>query len=179
MIFVNTLLTAISGRLTNVAPTTLTVRDLANGLVTPHRYVWEPTSIDDATTQRAFRNQNPKLVGTDMFNFAVHCWAATYDDAQAMRLALRQALKEELGARGNFVFGSASWTWPEWAITGYVLSQNVGLLVASVEMVLPTSALDYPAQIAANEYDTVTITAVGNQPATSTAGDGILESGES
>jgi hypothetical protein len=101
------------------------------------------------------------------------------DDCQAMRAALREAMKNILLSRGAFTFDLATWAYPEWARVGHVLSQQVGIIVDDVEMVIPSAALDYPAQIQSNDYDTVTITDVQQQsPATSTAGDGILENGE-
>lgn len=175
----NSQLTAVATSLQYVAETTLTLRGLENGLVSVNRYIWEPLTIDDATSEKfAYRNKNPKLVATDKYNFAVHCWGATYDDAQCMRWALRQALKENSSGRAGFEFGQARWTFPDWAKTGFVLTQNVGLLIASVEINLPTIALAYPALLETNTYDTVTITSFENLPVTSTGGDGILEQGE-
>ena len=178
MIWVEALISGVTGRLTNVAASTVVFQGLENGLTAPHRYVWEPTTIDDATARTARKNQNPKLVSTDKYNFTVHCWGSKIDDCVAMRAALRQAMKEEIGARGSFEFGVATWAYPEWARVGFVLSQQIAMFVASVEMTLPAAPLDYPSQIDSNNYDTVTIAAVGNVTPTSTAGDGFLEQGE-
>lgn len=175
----NAQLTSIATSLANVAETTLILQNLANGFVSVNRYVWEPQTIEDATQSKfAYRNKNPKLVSTDQYNFAVHCWGATYDDAQCMRWALRQALKENSSGRAGFNFGTAQWTFPEWAKTGFVLTQNVGLLIASVEINLPSTALAYPALLETNTYDTVTISAFENLPVTSPSSDGLLEQGE-
>lgn len=178
-VFIQEFLDAIVTSLANVASTTLTIRDLQSGLVAPHRYVWEPTTIEDVTdTKFAYRNKNPKCVATDQWNFTVHCWGATYNDCQAMRLALREALKVQSGGRAAFEFGTATWSFPEWALSGYVLSQQIGLMIGATEMTLPTTPLSYPSQISANTYPTVTITAFEALPVTSTPGDGLLENGE-
>lgn len=181
------LIVLVAKELEAVGPTLLGDAEKARHSA-PRRFVWTP--VDGAI--RGPRKANV-VDGADMV-FQVECWGGSMDDAWWMVGALLQALQRALGGR-NYEGGAVRPGGQALVHHGFVWTVSITLLLhfPSTDLTRPPelpkgrpvldegelSAPLSPPVYAPDGETEVTITGVAQAtPATSTPGDGVLESEE-
>lgn len=167
--------------LPNVAPLYRNLRELETNNLTsvPSLFVWDRLKVS-AEAAMASQGRNPRHRQDDAHESVVHCWGATEDDCESMRAALLALVREVLAGR-SYRVGDADWTYPEWAPSGYVLSQRIVLVLPLVDHVGPTAAAAYQIpqdDVTRDHIPTREVVAVGFDADDAADGDHVLEAGE-
>ncbi|MCU0659966.1 MAG: hypothetical protein MUF64_33270, partial [Polyangiaceae bacterium] len=164
---------------------------------TPRRFVWVPMESPLRGPRRSSRSGEHVVDGIGL-KFAVECWGWNFDDAFYLVAALLTAIQKAWRGRNYLADQVLPWEQRE-RESGFVLAVEVEMLldVPAVDLSQPppprpakSTALDAPAEgpaipddpaptFGAQGETTVQITDVAQAtPATSTPGDGVLESEE-
>lgn len=147
----------------------------------PPLYIWDAESIDEADSDgQNYGSRNPKAYGNDAHVWTIHMWGATRTDCERMRGALVRSTREAVNGR-SYKLGKATWGFPDWSRTGFVLSLEMTVHMPLVAVEVPTAAgTGIPSTDVTNDTEaTVTITAVTPLDTTgAVAGDGTLQGGE-
>lgn len=163
----------------------------------PRRFVWVPMESPLRGPRRSSRSGEHIVDGIGL-RFAVECWGWTFDDAFYLVAALLTAIQRAWGGRNYLADQVLPWEQRE-RESGFVLAVEIEMLLdlPAVDLSQPPpakpakgTALDAPAEgppipddpaptFGAQGETTVQITGVAQAtPATSTPGDGVLESEE-
>jgi hypothetical protein len=134
----------------------------------PPRYVWIWLSTREADAILPNRG-NPEPIGEDWHAFEVHCWAKTDAQLEALRASLIAAIRRDVGP-ARYVIGEAQISDSDAQTKGFLLVQAMEVRLPMFEVLLPTSA---PATFPTVELETAT-----PDPTGATAGDGVLQEGE-
>ncbi len=91
---------AVKALLANAAPSFDGEKNLARNDA-PNRYVWVYDSISGQPAQGT-GGLPPRVLSTDVFRVAVHCWGETLAHALYLRSALATALRKVYGGGNNY-----------------------------------------------------------------------------
>lgn len=131
----------------------------------PPNIVWVPTAETyEGPTKTKYGGDVQRALLDSERTVDVHCWGDSLEAAERLRTLLVWALKQQAG--GSVRWSGAKWFTQEeaqWLTRGEMLVVTVGLMMP---------VLDFPAT-------TVVVQAVAVDPTGATAGDGVLQVGES
>jgi hypothetical protein len=150
----------------------------------PPRYLWLWTGVT-TEQKKGFNPTSSKTLGDEVHRVLIEIWAKTEDDAMAMRRALMTAGRASIGF-DRFQVGDADVLEPWTDTDGIKLTAQVSIRLPAVDTFLPpTTPAATPGKSPSAVVKDATypvqavVDVVDDTPATSTAGDGVLEFTES
>lgn len=129
-------LAAMVDAMAPIALSRLNRRKLAQNDTWP-RYVFERMTLNGATPEMRTQG-NPRSLGLDAHEFAVHCWGEEESDCERMRQAFITAARIYLKGR-SYADPPGTWTEPTWAQTGFVLTMQFVAWLPQIKAVYPSS----------------------------------------
>lgn len=123
------------------------------------RYVVERMTLNGATPEMRTQG-NPRSLGLDSHEFAVHCWGEAESDCERMRQAFITAARGYLAGR-SYAEPPGTWTEPTWAQTGFVLTMQFTAWLPQIKAVYPSAVppgiYPPPRETVTNDVQTTTV----------------------
>jgi len=167
-----TVISDVAALLENVAPIVVGKKELGTDSVPP-RYVWVRLGVAPSN-----RKATAGSLQEDAYENAVHCHGMTEADAEAMRVALVQAVRVALRGR-NYKETRSFWVEDEDSLQGFVLVVSLTVYLQMTAVTLPEAPAGPPAEaVTPNVPGEVQVEDVETDSSGAAPGDGELQGGE-